>query len=141
MILLCSLFALPAFSQTPTVTGTWTGTTNINGDLGLVSQDFTFIVTSQTGNDFVCTLALDSELDGPTTLYGRVDSLLSLWQMHGAGVSAYGQPLRIQGYYTPAVPLLSPAKITLDGEYSFPYYPGYPQIYDTPAVFHVVLTQ
>lgn len=131
-----------AQAQTPDITGTWTGTATVNSAVGVESLTVTLVVSSETGGNFTGTVQIDTSEEGPTTIYGHIASLLSLWQLHGVGATDYGLPMRVQGFFTPAVILVSPASITLDSEYGayWPLDDGIQQ-FDFPLVFHVTLTK
>lgn len=129
-----------AQAQTPDITGTWTGTGTVNSGLGIANLTVTFVVSSQTGGNYNGTIQIESADWDPIVIYGRIDSLLSLWQTHAVG-SIYGLPMRLQGFYTPGVPLLTTASITLDSEYFGEFIPGDSEAYNLPLVFHVTLTK
>lgn len=139
--ILALLFVMPVSAQTPDITGTWTGTGSVNSDQGIVNLTVTVVVSSQSGGNFTGTVQIASSDLNPTTAYGRIDSLLSLWQIHATGATDYGMPLRLQGFYTPAVLFVTPASITLDAEYGASWIPGDSQQFDFPLIFHVTLTK
>lgn len=131
-----------AAKAAPDITGTWTGTAQLINTDGYPTTPVTFTVTSQSGGGFHAAFDMSATtLETATPVYGYVDNILSLWQLVAFCRNWNGGvPVFFHGYYTPAVPLVSVATITLDGEGMDLIEPGSPYV-STPLYFHVVLTK
>lgn len=116
-VVLALVVGTPMFAQ-PSMTGTWTGTANVVSALGYAQKGFTITVSSQSGNLFFGSYSLNSGQDHSATsegLSGAVSSFLAnhirIASVSGISDDTFGA----EGNYVAAVPLVSPARLVLNG--------------------------